>query len=101
MEHVNLHMHIYYRLITQNEVHVLCCSVNPVQRVDAGEYRCRLSINTKVVESQSIILEVEGELQLCQDWIIFLLQTHTMDYQRLSFCLKDYQHLSGSQRTRT
>uniref|UniRef100_A0A3Q3N8W0 receptor protein-tyrosine kinase n=1 Tax=Mastacembelus armatus TaxID=205130 RepID=A0A3Q3N8W0_9TELE len=29
-------------------------------RADAGEYRCRLSLSTKMVESQPIILEVEG-----------------------------------------
>lgn len=38
-------------------------SINHVQRVDAGEYRCRLSIGTRVVESQPIIMEVEGEFQ--------------------------------------
>ncbi|XP_044068926.1 tyrosine-protein kinase Mer [Siniperca chuatsi] len=35
-------------------------SINHVQRADAGEYRCRLSINTRMVESQPIIIEVEG-----------------------------------------
>uniref|UniRef100_A0A7N8XRV4 receptor protein-tyrosine kinase n=1 Tax=Mastacembelus armatus TaxID=205130 RepID=A0A7N8XRV4_9TELE len=35
-------------------------SINHVQRADAGEYRCRLSLSTKMVESQPIILEVEG-----------------------------------------
>nr|XP_046257937.1 tyrosine-protein kinase Mer [Scatophagus argus] len=35
-------------------------SINHVQRVDAGEYRCRLSINTRMIESQPIIIEVEG-----------------------------------------
>nr|XP_020458613.1 tyrosine-protein kinase Mer [Monopterus albus] len=34
-------------------------SITQVQRVDAGEYRCRLSINT-TVESQPITLKVEG-----------------------------------------
>ncbi|KAF7660613.1 hypothetical protein LDENG_00278890 [Lucifuga dentata] len=35
-------------------------SINHVQRGDAGEYRCRLSISTTVIESQPIIIEVEG-----------------------------------------
>ncbi|XP_070771693.1 tyrosine-protein kinase Mer [Enoplosus armatus] len=35
-------------------------SINHVQRADAGEYRCRLSISTRMVESQPITIEVEG-----------------------------------------
>ncbi|XP_060895497.1 tyrosine-protein kinase Mer [Labrus mixtus] len=35
-------------------------NINHVQRVDAGEYRCRLSINNRLVESQPITLEIEG-----------------------------------------
>ncbi|XP_029306211.1 tyrosine-protein kinase Mer [Cottoperca gobio] len=35
-------------------------SIIHVQRADAGEYRCRLSISTRMVESQPITLEVEG-----------------------------------------
>ncbi|XP_059179819.1 tyrosine-protein kinase Mer [Centropristis striata] len=35
-------------------------SINHVQRADAGEYRCRLSISTTTVESQPITMEVEG-----------------------------------------
>uniref|UniRef100_A0A671YJM1 receptor protein-tyrosine kinase n=1 Tax=Sparus aurata TaxID=8175 RepID=A0A671YJM1_SPAAU len=35
-------------------------SITHVQRVDAGDYCCRLSINTKMVESRPIVLEVEG-----------------------------------------
>ncbi|XP_070696959.1 tyrosine-protein kinase Mer [Pempheris klunzingeri] len=35
-------------------------SINPVQRGDAGEYSCRLSIGSTTVESQPIVLEVEG-----------------------------------------
>uniref|UniRef100_A0AAQ5XMY5 receptor protein-tyrosine kinase n=1 Tax=Amphiprion ocellaris TaxID=80972 RepID=A0AAQ5XMY5_AMPOC len=34
--------------------------INPVQRADAGEYRCRLSISNMMVESQRIVIEVEG-----------------------------------------
>ncbi|XP_029962341.1 tyrosine-protein kinase Mer [Salarias fasciatus] len=34
--------------------------INRAQRVDAGEYCCRLSINSLTVESQSITIEVEG-----------------------------------------
>ncbi|XP_022048031.2 tyrosine-protein kinase Mer [Acanthochromis polyacanthus] len=34
--------------------------INPVQRADAGEYRCRLSISNMVVESRQIVIEVEG-----------------------------------------
>lgn len=43
-------------------VHV-SCSISQVQRADAGEYSCRLSISTRMVESQPIILEVQGEFQ--------------------------------------
>ncbi|KAM9344950.1 tyrosine-protein kinase Mer [Symphorus nematophorus] len=35
-------------------------SISHVQRGDAGEYRCRLTISTRTVESQPVILEVEG-----------------------------------------
>lgn len=35
-------------------------SINQVQRADAGDYRCRLSISTRVVESQPITIKVEG-----------------------------------------
>lgn len=34
--------------------------IQEVQRADAGEYRCRLSIMNSLVESQPIIIEVEG-----------------------------------------
>ncbi|TNN66682.1 Tyrosine-protein kinase Mer [Liparis tanakae] len=39
-------------------------SINHVQRVDAGEYRCRLSISTTMVESQPITIEVEDPVQI-------------------------------------
>lgn len=35
-------------------------SIKSVQRTDAGEYRCRLSVSNKVIESNPIIVEVEG-----------------------------------------
>ncbi|KAM8858798.1 tyrosine-protein kinase Mer isoform 2-T2 [Spinachia spinachia] len=35
-------------------------SINHVQRGDAGDYSCRLSISTTTVESQPITIEVEG-----------------------------------------
>uniref|UniRef100_UPI0037E7E20C tyrosine-protein kinase Mer n=1 Tax=Semicossyphus pulcher TaxID=241346 RepID=UPI0037E7E20C len=35
-------------------------NVNHVQRGDAGEYRCRVTISTRLVESQPITIEVEG-----------------------------------------
>ncbi|KAM4607959.1 tyrosine-protein kinase Mer [Polymixia lowei] len=35
-------------------------SINRVQRADAGDYRCRLSISNTVVESQPIVIQVEG-----------------------------------------
>uniref|UniRef100_A0A665WM20 receptor protein-tyrosine kinase n=1 Tax=Echeneis naucrates TaxID=173247 RepID=A0A665WM20_ECHNA len=35
-------------------------SIKYVQRADAGEYRCRLSISTTTVESQPITIEVDG-----------------------------------------
>uniref|UniRef100_A0A8C5HRD2 receptor protein-tyrosine kinase n=1 Tax=Gouania willdenowi TaxID=441366 RepID=A0A8C5HRD2_GOUWI len=34
--------------------------LNHIQRVDAGEYHCRLSINSMMVVSKSIVIEVEG-----------------------------------------
>lgn len=40
------------------------CSISQVQQTDAGEYRCRLAIDNKLVESQPILMEVEGELQV-------------------------------------
>ncbi|KAM9810154.1 tyrosine-protein kinase Mer isoform X1 [Syngnathus typhle] len=35
-------------------------SITQVQRADAGEYRCRLSIGNRTVESQPITIKVEG-----------------------------------------
>ncbi|TNM99845.1 hypothetical protein fugu_012878 [Takifugu bimaculatus] len=35
-------------------------SISQVQQADAGEYRCRLAIDNRLVESQPIVLEVEG-----------------------------------------
>lgn len=35
-------------------------SISHVQRADAGDYRCRLSIMNMLVESQPIVIEVEG-----------------------------------------
>ncbi|KAM7408931.1 hypothetical protein PAMA_002584 [Pampus argenteus] len=35
-------------------------SINQVQRADAAEYRCRMSIGDMTVESQPIVIEVEG-----------------------------------------
>lgn len=40
------------------------CSISQVQQTDAGEYRCRLVIDTKIIESQPIVMEVEGEIQV-------------------------------------
>lgn len=52
-------------------------SINHVQRADAGEYRCRLSINTRMVESQTIIMEVEGELpKFCGSWAVHIFVMH-------------------------
>ncbi|KAM4591105.1 tyrosine-protein kinase Mer [Odontesthes bonariensis] len=34
--------------------------IDKVQRVDAGEYRCTLSISNEIKESQPVVLEVEG-----------------------------------------
>lgn len=36
-------------------------SIKSVKRADAGEYHCRLSVSNKIIESDSIILEVEGK----------------------------------------
>lgn len=35
-------------------------SIKSVQRSDAGEYHCRLSVSNKIIESNPIIIEVEG-----------------------------------------
>ncbi|KAJ8418039.1 hypothetical protein AAFF_G00137480 [Aldrovandia affinis] len=35
-------------------------SIKDVQRTDAGEYRCRLSVSNTVIESQPIHIQVEG-----------------------------------------
>ncbi|CAB1338444.1 unnamed protein product, partial [Coregonus sp. 'balchen'] len=35
-------------------------SITRVQRADAGDYRCRLRVNDKVIESQPISIQVEG-----------------------------------------
>ncbi|XP_068184094.1 tyrosine-protein kinase Mer [Antennarius striatus] len=35
-------------------------SIEHVQRVDAGSYRCRLNISTRMIETQPIIVKVEG-----------------------------------------
>uniref|UniRef100_A0A667XCK6 receptor protein-tyrosine kinase n=1 Tax=Myripristis murdjan TaxID=586833 RepID=A0A667XCK6_9TELE len=35
-------------------------SINPVQRTDSGEYRCRLNISAKVIDSLPIVIQVEG-----------------------------------------
>lgn len=43
---------------------LVCRSISRVQRADAGEYRCRLAIGPRLVESQPITLKVEGKLQL-------------------------------------
>ncbi|XP_042289658.1 tyrosine-protein kinase Mer [Thunnus maccoyii] len=40
--------------------HVSTVSINQVQKVHAGEYCCRLNISTKMVESDLIVIEVEG-----------------------------------------
>uniref|UniRef100_A0A672HGX4 receptor protein-tyrosine kinase n=1 Tax=Salarias fasciatus TaxID=181472 RepID=A0A672HGX4_SALFA len=52
------------QVVVNERVLMLCVmlfhSINRAQRVDAGEYCCRLSINSLTVESQSITIEVEG-----------------------------------------
>uniref|UniRef100_A0A3B3ZBI9 receptor protein-tyrosine kinase n=1 Tax=Periophthalmus magnuspinnatus TaxID=409849 RepID=A0A3B3ZBI9_9GOBI len=48
---------IFYVLISSL---ILFCRIQQVQRADAGEYRCRLSIMNSLVESQPIFIEVEG-----------------------------------------
>lgn len=40
--------------------HVSTVSIEQVQKVHAGEYRCRLNISTVMVESDPIVIEVEG-----------------------------------------
>ncbi|XP_034040759.1 tyrosine-protein kinase Mer isoform X2 [Thalassophryne amazonica] len=47
---------------TTNGVTTLLSTVriNHIQRADAGEYRCRLSIGNTVIESQPINIQVEG-----------------------------------------
>lgn len=47
--------------INQETVTLLSAiSIKNVQRKDAGEYHCRLSVSNKVIESNPIIVEVEG-----------------------------------------
>lgn len=46
--------------------------IKNVQRSDAGEYRCRLSVSQMVVESQPITVKVEGEIQPCDGFLFFL-----------------------------
>ncbi|XP_059421692.1 tyrosine-protein kinase Mer-like [Carassius carassius] len=46
---------------TQGTVTLLSTiSINSVQRADAGEYHCKLSVSNKIIESNPIIIEVEG-----------------------------------------
>ncbi|XP_062851925.1 tyrosine-protein kinase Mer isoform X2 [Trichomycterus rosablanca] len=46
---------------TQDKLSLLSTiSIKNVQRTDAGEYHCRLSVSNKVIESNPIIVEVEG-----------------------------------------
>ncbi|XP_016330123.1 tyrosine-protein kinase Mer isoform X2 [Sinocyclocheilus anshuiensis] len=46
---------------TQGTVTLLSTiSIKSVQRADAGEYHCRLSVSNKIIESNPIIIEVEG-----------------------------------------
>ncbi|XP_051506694.1 tyrosine-protein kinase Mer-like isoform X2 [Myxocyprinus asiaticus] len=39
---------------------ILLSTLSSVQRADAGEYHCRLSVSNKIIESNPIFLEVEG-----------------------------------------
>ena len=39
-------------------------SISHVQRADAGQYRCRLSVSNTLIESDPIKVGVEGELIL-------------------------------------
>uniref|UniRef100_A0A8C5HPU7 receptor protein-tyrosine kinase n=1 Tax=Gouania willdenowi TaxID=441366 RepID=A0A8C5HPU7_GOUWI len=49
------------RTITDGTTTLLSTVIlNHIQRVDAGEYHCRLSINSMMVVSKSIVIEVEG-----------------------------------------
>jgi len=41
--------------------YVVHYSIDKVQRADAGEYRCTLSISNEIKKSQPVVLEVEGE----------------------------------------
>lgn len=60
-------------LITQIDkcLHLLYHSIVHVQRADSGEYRCRMSINSRTFQSQPITIEVEGEFQHCANiWLL-------------------------------
>lgn len=79
---------------------VLYYSINYVQRVDAGEYRCRLSVANTLVESSPIIIEVNGGFHrdAHRSFILFLKSLnakHTFDF------LQVYPHLSVNPRTGT
>jgi hypothetical protein len=39
----------------------VCGSISHVQRVDAGQYHCRLSLGDTTVESPAVLIQVEGE----------------------------------------
>ena len=41
----------------------VCCSISHVQRVDAGQYHCRLSLGNTTIESPAVVIQVEGETQ--------------------------------------
>lgn len=92
----------YDRLKTQNDVPlcIICYSIKYVQRVDAGEYRCRLSISNMLVESDPISIRVEGEFY--SNMIPgFFLCPHVLQFFHTSLnATQVYQRLSSSQRTR-
>lgn len=59
---VNLH-YFNHRPPFPTMQHVLTSSfsIHSVQRADAGEYHCKLSVSNKIIESNPIIIEVEGK----------------------------------------
>jgi len=68
---------------------LLCCyvwrSISRVQRGDAGEYCCQLILDNATVESPSVVLEVEGEMQLRNHFRRWSVPSVVFDFPRQPF----------------
>uniref|UniRef100_A0AAY4E0C9 receptor protein-tyrosine kinase n=1 Tax=Denticeps clupeoides TaxID=299321 RepID=A0AAY4E0C9_9TELE len=54
----NFQTDLYIYFLTSD--HLFSFSIAHVQRADAGEYRCRLSVSNTLIESDPVFIEVEG-----------------------------------------